>query len=68
MRQNLLSPSSFGTVVVKHYGLGVELPKKHYGCYDEMMHFVVGFLKESLVDIEDLLKDGTSFSVPQLVL
>ena len=55
-------------LLTKHYDWGAELPLKHYGCYDETMHFVVGFLKDSQVDIEDLVEDGASVLVPQLVL
>lgn len=32
------------------------------------MHFVVGFLKDSLVDVGDLFVDRASFSGPKLVL
>ena len=52
----------------RHYGWGAELPLKHYGFYNETVYFVVGFLRVSQVDTEDLFEDGVSFLVPQLVL
>ena len=55
-------------LLLKHYGWGAKLPLKHYCCYDERMHFLVGFLKDSLVDIGDLFEDSTSVVVAQLVL